>query len=304
MALAQGCSPLTLTGILWPGWRAWTSDIDRGLVPSRLESLAKQAGIDADRILRSTLKPVHEALNPLAPKSQTLWHWVLAYGARNRRRFGGLQHCPQCLAEDQRPYFRKSWRLAWHISCSRHGCLLIDHCQACFAPLEPHRSEPRSASLCLCPTCGQDLRQGQVRPAATQAQAFQSAADAVFQRGKGAWAGAEFTRPEWFSLAYAAAMKRRHSFVTEHGGVPRTGLAMMLQRTVEREARLAAAFQEMMAPASLQSTKVVQMPDQSLCLKRERRKPTTRPPVLRPRSQSRVQGDWIRFLRRRRFIHP
>ena len=90
--------------------------------------------------------------------------WLLPTTIDNNRRVRcGLQYCPSCLTEDERPYFRKIWRLAFITSCTRHGERLRDRCTRCEAPLHPHAA----ATAVHCFKCGNDLREasrGWARP--------------------------------------------------------------------------------------------------------------------------------------------
>lgn len=58
--------------------------------------------------------------------------------------------CPYCLKEDV--YLRASWELTPYVTCSRHECFLIDHCESCSRPLRWNRNQ-----MAFCP-CGHDLR--------------------------------------------------------------------------------------------------------------------------------------------------
>ncbi len=80
----------------------------------------------------------------------------LSPGRRGRRQAAWLQFCPQCLAEDEEPYFRREWRLATTIVCARHGSRLLDRCPACgqgLAPINQASLRPQND----CATCGFDL---------------------------------------------------------------------------------------------------------------------------------------------------
>jgi TniQ len=83
---------------------------------------------------------------------------------RTRRRFG-LQYCPDCLAEDGEPYYRRRWRLAFMTVCERHAVPLRDRCPWCGAAVNFHRGEMGDyrkfavTSLTLCYACGHDLRE-------------------------------------------------------------------------------------------------------------------------------------------------
>ena len=82
---------------------------------------------------------------------------------RTRRQFG-LQYCPLCLAEDEEPYFRRKWRLAFVVSCERHHTLLHDRCPHCGSAVNFHRGELGdhrkvvAESLTLCHVCRFELR--------------------------------------------------------------------------------------------------------------------------------------------------
>jgi hypothetical protein len=80
----------------------------------------------------------------------------LSPGRRGRRQAAWLQFCPQCLAEDEQPYFRREWRLATAIACARHRSRLLDRCPACgqgLAPFSQASLRPQND----CAACGFDL---------------------------------------------------------------------------------------------------------------------------------------------------
>lgn len=119
-ALAQGCDPLSLTGAIWPKWRVWTLDIDRGVPAERLGAIVSASGLRADAFEAVALRPDLERIAG-APLSNTqAWPWLLALGTRNRRRYCGQPFCPECLATDPIPYFRREWRFAWWVGCPVH----------------------------------------------------------------------------------------------------------------------------------------------------------------------------------------
>ncbi len=80
---------------------------------------------------------------------------------------GGARYavCPICLVSDQNPYIRKSWRLAHHMVCDRHDCLLRPNCYYCREPLDfsqyiSHRfpgDQSRGAMSFRCPSCKRSL---------------------------------------------------------------------------------------------------------------------------------------------------
>lgn len=176
-AFAHGCSPMSLTGSIWPGWRCWTIDLDRGIPDRKLLPLSKMTGIAVSDIYSSTLRPIAKALNPALDHHKGMWPWILGLGARNRRHSGGLQCCPLCLAEPV-PYYRLSSRLAWHTCCEKHQVRLIDRCPECEAPLQPHLLEQVDLNCGHCHRCHTPFKtHSDSLGFAAGALAFQRAAD-------------------------------------------------------------------------------------------------------------------------------
>lgn len=68
-----------------------------------------------------------------------------------------LQFCPQCLAEDEQPYFRRRWRLATRIACAKHGYRLRDRCTVCRSRVAAF-SQNELVPQHYCSDCGFDLR--------------------------------------------------------------------------------------------------------------------------------------------------
>lgn len=301
-ALAQGCDPMVLTGVLWPRWRAWTRDLDRGLSEDRLNAMVAKSGLCRNRLEEATLRPVVRAIAPHFEGSRTSWPWVMAQGSRNRRRFGGLQYCPHCLGEDRQPYFRRRWRLAWHVGCERHACLLADHCGHCRAPVEPHRCRARDEVQTLCPDCRRDLRTIKTATACTETLAFQRAADAVLCAGVGTWAGNVLETAAWFSTARRHAGGRIRLLGTDEAPWSLSALPLVLQRPSERVVRLRMAYRGM---EGLEKGDVLPgrvKPPIGGAREIALVAPVRLPPS--PRSPAKVHGDWVRLLRRLRVGLP
>lgn len=209
-ALAHGCDPLALTGYVWPKWRIWTQDVDRTVTADRLPELARLSGIPQDELEAATLLPVSKRISGTTLPRTGTWPWILTLGARNRRRRGGMQFCPECLATDRDPYYRIQWRFAWHTGCERHGCGLLDRCWECKAPLEPHRLLAIDGHIAKCATCSKDLRSARPITWSATAREFQLTADKVLAEQVGVGLGHSLTAPEWFSLsAYLTALLRQ-----------------------------------------------------------------------------------------------
>lgn len=248
-ALAQGTDPLVLAGHLWPKWRVWTIDLDRGINDQRMSTLVRESGIDADRLRAASLLPIALVTGLDLEAASAVWHWVLALGSRNRKRRGGLQYCPLCLADDVRPYFRLHWRLAWHTCCAVHEVGLRDRCCHCQLPIEQNRLTA-AAVLSSCSNCRGDIRHGKALPAANAALAFQKYADHVVLTGAGNYGVHQLQAKDWFHLArYFLMLLRcvaRHQvsglakcLASLDPGVPHlrppvTGLAFEMLPTLER----------------------------------------------------------------------
>lgn len=200
-ALTQGCDPLVLTGDVWPKWRIWTQDADRFLDDERIEPLCEVSGIAKEILRDATLYPVASQIVSGNPPEKAMWPWILALGARNTRRHGGLQYCPSCFAEDAKPYYRRQWRFAWHTGCEKHGCSLLDRCHICSAPAEPHRLLAEDQTVAVCATCKADLRTASPTPCSAVALAFQGMADRVVLQGHGVFQDQAVDISTWFELA-------------------------------------------------------------------------------------------------------
>lgn len=199
-ALAQGTDPLVLASHLWPRWRVWTIDLDRGISDERISRLARESGIEAGKLSAASLLPIASAIGLESGAASAIWHWILALGSRNRKRHGGLQYCSLCLANDAQPYFRLQWRLAWHTCCAVHDVGLRDRCCHCQLPIEPNRLSAFDA-MSTCSNCKRDLRHGLMLPAAKAALAFQERADRVVITGSGLYGAHQLQVKEWFHLA-------------------------------------------------------------------------------------------------------
>lgn len=199
-ALAQGCDPLTLTGSLWPDWRAWTVDLDRCVSKERLASVADAAGLSAGALAAATVRSYALSVAGSHSQSSPICPWILATGARNRLRRGGLMYCPSCLATDRAPYFRMHWRFAWQTVCQAHAIMLHDRCMHCGASPVPHQALAQGALLTCCGRCGFDLTTAPKQHASPQALGRQLATDRVARGESGGYGGLPMDTRTWFAL--------------------------------------------------------------------------------------------------------
>lgn len=287
-ALAQGCDPLVLTGALWPHWRVWARDPDRGLNKEQLLTLTRISGIEGLMFEASSLRPTASAITQVSLDQLAIWPWMLALGSRNQKRHGGLQYCPCCLQEDIKPYYRLQWRLAWHTACPVHGVSLLDRCSNCHAALEPHRLPAEAPHLATCATCKRDLRNAHTTALLPQALAFQQSADELISSGLGTYGTEKLAISEWFELSrYFVLLLRKIALRrserldkfakilgvnTENLCMPATGLALELLPITERSRLLAGAWEIHQAGPGrfLAATKETALTKAFLCEQRQR----------------------------------
>ncbi|MGD8248502.1 TniQ family protein [Ralstonia pseudosolanacearum] len=219
VALENGCDPLALTAALWPSRRAWSSDIDRYLPEFCQQVLVAKGGIDSNVIRGAMLVDVARCICDDVLPMHGRWPWILAVRARNRRRLGGLQFCPDCLAADQRPFFRRRWRFAWCAVCLRHGRMLLDHCPHCHAAIEPHRLTAELKSVAQCATCTALLTDaGQGAPAEPFAAQLQASTELALAGNGIEYANAHLSITEWFAILDTwLGLARRAALAKEQG---------------------------------------------------------------------------------------
>ena len=152
-----GCDPIDLTSSLWPNFRAWTIDIDRQIDAEKLSILLALIN-EKDVYFNNSFLKQH--FNHVSNKlhSNANWSWVIPHGIRNRRQITGIQFCPMCLSTDKNPYFRLNWRIAWYTCCEKHKVNLIEKCEKCNLPHQPHRVEVINGNNYVCFNCGFNLK--------------------------------------------------------------------------------------------------------------------------------------------------
>ena len=210
VALAHRCSPEELTQWMWPRWRAWLSDIDRGVCEGRLQTLEQYAGVSANAINAAALAPIASRIDGKALNPKAAWRWILTRGPVAARRQGTAQYCPECLSSDHTPHYRLPWRLAWHTSCSRHHVALVDRCFECSSTVLFYRLGQRALHVALCALCGADLRRVERSACDSEALLFQNMADRAALSGHAFCFGKRLETADWFSVAsFFVALLRR-----------------------------------------------------------------------------------------------
>lgn len=125
--------------------------IDRGADSGNLLGLLSDwAEIDRDELGRLMLCDEVDGL--LGDPTHDGRPWLLNGHRASPRQQASLHAiCPCCLAEDNVPYWRRSWRLALTTTCQRHHRQFIDRCPGCDAVIGI--SAARATPLTDCPIC-------------------------------------------------------------------------------------------------------------------------------------------------------
>lgn len=135
------------------------SDFDRDLQLEDLEKIVigTGLGLGAIQCLMGKFKNI---------RSQSLWRtFVIGPDSSG----GYYKYCPHCLASDDEPYWRFTWRLTYYKLCPVHGIELIERCLSCRRPVFPVRRPvglflQATSVLCVCPYCDYDWRGAVVKP--------------------------------------------------------------------------------------------------------------------------------------------
>jgi Zn ribbon nucleic-acid-binding protein len=171
LAHGHGLKVQTFSNLLFGQRRqVWNRDVDRLGSPWLIEELSLRTGTPFEVAERTCIRTLEGTLFSSFKLSGTL-PWVLSMGMYHRKRTAfGMQYCPTCLATDQVPYYRRTWRLAFMTVCPTHEVMLHDRCPQCASPLSFHRAEMGRGGLddalemVMCHACGMDLRQSPVQP--------------------------------------------------------------------------------------------------------------------------------------------
>ena len=151
--------------------QVWNRDIDRLAPEWLITELSERTGTTTKQVMETTLQSYQGIVYHRHRASGTLC-WIQSLRLHHRKFEGfGLQFCPKCLAQDEEPYFRKSWRVAFNTICTAHNCMLHDRCPDCGYGVAFHRNDMRHVqyapivSLKECHQCGLDLSKSQaIRP--------------------------------------------------------------------------------------------------------------------------------------------
>lgn len=191
-ALANGLRVNQLARVLVGGHRhrqLFSGDPDRGIWHQPIDALAKLTDTDPVVAYKTCLR-AYEGYLWSHRSNNGPWRHVLPLADGERKAAHcGIQYCPQCLAQDERPYFRRSWRLTFSVVCDWHRCELCDRCPHCGAAIRLHRVDvgvlryEKTLSLCRCSHCQASLSDIKVVPASYELVNFQRLLLASLDRG-------------------------------------------------------------------------------------------------------------------------
>jgi Zn ribbon nucleic-acid-binding protein len=147
LAFANGIAARPFGRVLGFSGGMWSASLDMNFQVDAVDILVAHTGVPLPRLSVMSLKgsPLKRLLLPLRDDGR-------------RRGSTWLQFCPQCLAEDAQPYFRRQWRLANRVSCPHHRCGLRDRCPSCRSRIAVF-NQVELVPQHFCATCGFDLRQ-------------------------------------------------------------------------------------------------------------------------------------------------
>jgi hypothetical protein len=131
-----------------------------------IEKLALHSGASVATVVDTTFLPLIGTLFEDIPPNG-LVQWVTHFGAKKiRRRAQGLSYCPLCLLEDDDPYCRRNWRIAFCTICTAHRVRLRQNCPYCGEPFSIHRWDKGlqrhigGNPITHCPACRHDRATG------------------------------------------------------------------------------------------------------------------------------------------------
>ncbi|OIQ84245.1 TniQ [mine drainage metagenome] len=164
---------------LGKGQELWLRDVDRQAPDWLMRALSVHTGVGLRAIRRASLLDYKGVLYRRY-KWSGYQFWLLPLKMVDTSyQHHGMQYCPLCLAEDEVPYFRKRWRVAFYTMCTKHQCMVHDRCPTCGAAVEFHRREMGKFSqvdaglITQCHVCDFDLRKSSaVKPAIYDESAY------------------------------------------------------------------------------------------------------------------------------------
>lgn len=189
LAYAHDLKLRTFARLLFPDQgEVWYRDVDRMAPDWLLERIAANTGLSVAKVMATTLR-YYEGRLFRSYREASVLPWILPLMVSEWKRKGfGLQFCPACLAEDEVPYFRKRWRVAYYTWCPKHRAMLYDRCPKCGAAIAFHRRDlnldsiDSVGSITQCWQCDFDFRLAAVSPPVIYEPSASAAFEVALQR--------------------------------------------------------------------------------------------------------------------------
>jgi hypothetical protein len=140
LARAYGVKPVWFWNRVWKRDAVAYRFVDRSAPVELLLLLSAGTGTCYERVVQTTLQPLANVRSILSPVPS-------------------LRYCPECLAADPVPYFRRQWQMGFLLVCPLHGVRLRAACHRCREPLTPELLGLDAASVGCCSHCRADLRE-------------------------------------------------------------------------------------------------------------------------------------------------
>lgn len=155
LACSNGVSAPGLYRAVLPGSYLHSRDLDRFACDELIAGLGRNTAVPEEEMTFATLRRWTGYLfEEDDGKSKLLW--LPPAGWEDSKKSFGQQVCPKCLAEDEVPYLRMEWRLAFVTACPRDSTLLIDRCPACAEPIQILKNPSPTDLGVSCWKCGRD----------------------------------------------------------------------------------------------------------------------------------------------------
>ena len=124
--------------------------------PLVVAALARGTGVSSDRIrLLSFANWPDDGIIDALPDRFGRQRYTAERPSHQSRRIG---ICPDCLAEDEVPYVRRTWTIGWLTACPTHGTVLIRTCPECGVKLRlPRLSDATYFAPDRCRRCAHRL---------------------------------------------------------------------------------------------------------------------------------------------------
>jgi hypothetical protein len=154
IAIRSGFNLKTLCQQLLESDHASPREIDRVYNDNLIQNLAEGTGQPQETVLKSTLADDEGYV--FLNRSYGMNHWIFPTTIFKKMAHNGLAYCPECLATDAEPYYRKSWRYAFNPVCPVHRRFLKQACPCCKAPFVYFATAtiPNDRTMHYCLNCG------------------------------------------------------------------------------------------------------------------------------------------------------